>query len=174
MFNFWSITVSLVLGLIGISQLHEYMVSGNIPANFNRAPRALREIVQSHDAANARQLVLTASYVDAAGERMVVPGNLKLTIERLTGRVDFERSDKAQANIQMLSLTDVEILRAMRFLTFKGDTLVLRDEPDMTTTSYGRLATTGPASEQSPTISSPSQKTSRVTRSRALTLRTSI
>lgn len=135
--NFWPFLISFVLGLLGIGQLHEYIVSGKTPANFEKAPAVLRAIVESHDRKNARRLVEAASYAQAAGQEAVIPGNLKRTVERLTGRVPKDRFDESPVNVSVLGMTDAELLRATRFLEFKGDLLVERDEPKASVSHIG-------------------------------------
>lgn len=127
--NFWSILSTFILGLLGMGQLHEYLVSGNAPANYEEAPRVLRSIIEIHDIANARRLVEAASYANAAGQYAVIPGNVKKTVARLTGRIEKDRFDESPVEVKVDGLTDSECLRAARFLTFKGDNLALRDEP---------------------------------------------
>ena len=128
MINFWSLLSTFILGLLGVGQLHDYIVSGKAPADYEEAPRILRSIIDIHDVANARRLVEAAAYADAAGQYAVIPGNMKRTVERLTGRVERDRFDESPVSVKVDGLTDSECLRATRFLTFKGDNLALRDE----------------------------------------------
>jgi hypothetical protein len=128
-FKFWSILFTFVLGLLGVGQLHDYLVTGQAPANYEEAPRILRTIIDSHDRTNARRLVEAAALADAAGQYAVIPGNVKRTVERLTGRIERDPGDDSPVNVSVPGLTDSECLRAARFLAFKNDILVLRDEP---------------------------------------------
>jgi hypothetical protein len=45
--NFYTCLTAFVLGLLGLGQLHEYLVLGEVPTNFNDAPKVLRDIVRS-------------------------------------------------------------------------------------------------------------------------------
>lgn len=128
-FKFWSFLITFTLGLLGVGQLHDYLVTGQTPANYEEAPMILRSIIDSHDRTNARRLAEAASYADAAGQYAVIPGNVKRTIERLTGRIERDPYDESPVHVSVPGLTDSECLRASRFLTFKNDILVLRDEP---------------------------------------------
>jgi hypothetical protein len=128
-FNFWSILITFTVGLLGLGQLHDYIVTGKVSDNYGDAPELLRSIVESHDLVNARRLVEAASYADAAGQYAVIPGNIKKTVDRLTGRIERDQFDESPVHVSVVGLTDSECLRAARFLTFKGDHLVLRDEP---------------------------------------------
>lgn len=94
----------------------------------------LRAIIESHDITNAKRLVEAASYSDAAGQYAVIPGDVKKTIDRLTGHVERDRFDESQIEVTLAGLTESECLRAARFLTFKGDILVLCDDPTGVTT----------------------------------------
>lgn len=128
-FKFWSIIITFVFGLLGVGQLHDYLVTGQAPTDFEKAPKVLRSIIESHDRANARRLVEAAAYADAAGQYAVIPGNVKRTVERLTGRIERDAADTSAVEVKVVGLTDSECLRAARFLDFKGDILILRDEP---------------------------------------------
>lgn len=127
--NFYTLLTTFVLGLLGVGQLHEYLVSGKAPENFNEAPLVFRSIIESHDRSNARRLVQAASYANAAGQYAVIPGNLARTCERLTGRVARDRFDNSPVHVSVEGLTDSEVLRAQRFLVLKGKELCLLDEP---------------------------------------------
>lgn len=125
-FKFWSILTSLIVGLLGIGQLHDYLVTGKVPERYEDAPRILRQIVESHDVANARRLVEAAAYAQAAGQYAVIPGNLKRTVERLAGRIERDRFDDSPVHVTVTGMTDSEIIRAQRFLEFKDDVLTLK------------------------------------------------
>ena len=127
--NFWSILSTFIIGLLGLGQLHDYIVSGKAPANYEEAPMVLRSIIELHDMANARRLVEAASYASASGQYAVIPGNVKRTVDRLTGRIERDRFDESPVDVKVEGLTDSECLRAARFLTFKGDHLTLREGP---------------------------------------------
>lgn len=157
--NFWSFLTTFILGLLGMGQLHDYIVNGKAPENYEEAPVILRSIIELHDIANARRLVEAASYANAAGQYAVIPGNVKRTVERLTGRVERSRFDEAPVHVKVEGLTDSECLRAARFLTFKGEHLTLREEAE----SPVIASTEG---ESKPTVKS------RVTVSRPLSTRT--
>ena len=45
--NFYTCLTTFVLGLLGVGQLHGYLVSGKVPTNFNDTPKVLRDIVRS-------------------------------------------------------------------------------------------------------------------------------
>ena len=127
--NFYTLLTTFVLGLLGVGQLHEYLVSGKAPENYKDAPLVFRNIIESHDRANARRLVQAASYANAAGQYAVIPGNLARTCARLTGRVERDRFDQSPVHVSVEGLTDSEILRAQRFLVLNGKELSLLDEP---------------------------------------------
>ena len=129
MFKFWSFIASFVFGLFGIGQLHDYLVTGKASADINDAPRILLSIIERHDMTNAKRLVDAAAYADAAGQYAVIPGNLKRTIERLTGRIERDRFDQSPVHVSVEGMTDAECTRAARYLTFKDDQLALRDSP---------------------------------------------
>lgn len=129
MFKFWSFIFSFVFGLFGLGQLHDYLVTGKASADINDAPRVLLSIIETHDRANAKRLVDAAAYADAAGQYAVIPGNLKRTIERLTGRIERDRFDTSPVHVSVQGMTDAECTRAARYLTFKEDQLTLRDTP---------------------------------------------
>ena len=137
-FNFWSLIITFTVGLLGLGQLHDYVVTGKVSDNYGDAPELLRSIVESHDLVNARRLVEAASYADAAGQYAVIPGNVKRTVDRLTGRIERDEFDKSPVNVSVIGLTDSECLRAARFLTFKGDHLVLSDAPSVPVASSSR------------------------------------
>lgn len=128
--NFWSFLTTFILGLLGMGQLHDYIVNGKAPENYEEAPVILRSIIELHDIANARRLVEAASYANAAGQYAVIPGNVKRTVDRLTGRVERSRFDASPVHVEVEGLTDSECLRAARFLTFKGEHLTLREEAE--------------------------------------------
>lgn len=128
--NFYTFLTTFVLGLLGVGQLHEYLVSGKVPTNFNEAPKVLRDIVESHDRANARKIMEAAIYANAAGQYAVIEGNLTRTVERLTDRVARDRFDTSPVHVSVLGLTDSEVLRAQRFLELRGTNLHLLDEPN--------------------------------------------
>lgn len=130
MFKFWSFLFSFVFGLLGIGQLHDYLVTGQASADINEAPRVFLSIIETHDRANAKRLVDAAAYADAAGQYAVIPNNVKRTIERLTGRIERDRFDNSPVNVSVEGMTDAECTRAARFLTFKEDRLVMRDKPE--------------------------------------------
>lgn len=130
MFKFWSFICSFIFGLLGIGQLHDYLVTGTASADLNDAPRVFLSIIDTHDRTNAKRLVEAAAYADAAGQYAVIPGNVKRTIERLTGRIERDRFDESPVNVSVEGLTDAECTRAARFLTFKEDHLILRDKPE--------------------------------------------
>lgn len=130
-FNFWSLLITFTVGLLGLGQLHDYVVTGKVSDNYGDAPQLLRAIVESHDLVNARRLVEAAAYADAAGQYAVIPGNVKKTVDRLTGRIERDEFDKSPVNVSVIGLTDSECLRAARFLTFKDDHLVLSETPSV-------------------------------------------
>jgi len=129
MFNFWSILSTLLLGLFGMGQLHEYIVSGNVPANFEDAPKILRSIIETTDLNNARRLVEAASYADAAGQHAVIPGDIQKTVKYLAGLIESNRFEKSSVHVSVEGLTEAQCRRAARFLSFSGDHLVLKSEP---------------------------------------------
>lgn len=129
-----------MLGLLGVGQLHDYIVTGKAPADYDKAPQILRAIVDHHDLTNARRLVQAASYADAAGQYAVIPGNVKRTVDRLTGRIERDRFDESPVHVKVEGLTDAECLRAARFLAFNGDRLALLDGPAATVVESPTLA----------------------------------
>lgn len=128
-FKFWSFLFTFVFGLFGIGQLHDYLVTGQAPTDYQKAPLVLRSIIDSHDKTNARRLVEAAALANASGQYAVIPGNVKRTIERLTGRIERDMADISTVRVSVPGLTDSECLRAARFLTFKDEILVLADDP---------------------------------------------
>lgn len=134
-FKFWSILFSFVVGLLGVGQLHDYLVTGTASPEIEDAPRVFRAIIDSHDKTNARRLVEAAAYADAAGQYAVIPGNVKRTIERLTGRIERDRFDESPVHVSVPGMTDAECVRVARFLTFRDEHLVLRDEPEPVATA---------------------------------------
>lgn len=125
-FKFWSILASLIVGLLGIGHLHDYLITGEVREGYEDAPRILRKIIESHDMTNARRLVQAAAYAEAAGQYAVIPGNLKRTVERLTGRIERDQFDDSPVHVTVAGLTDAEVVRVQRFLEFKEGVLSLK------------------------------------------------
>lgn len=131
MFNFWSIITSLLLGLFGLGQLHQYIVEGRVPEHYEKAPEVLRTLIESKDRTNAKRISEAAAYSLAAGERMVIPGDLKRSVNRLTGREQPDRFERVKMRIVVEGLSDSEVLRAMRFLALDASGYVsYREEGD--------------------------------------------